>query len=153
MFLEYCNKYKTTLTDEVIPYWLKYSGDESGAINNCLSEEGTVLSYDRYIWSQGRALWTFSALYNRIEKKKEYLDVATGIFNYLVSLGVNQEGSWNYLYDGDGNVLEGDVSIYVDGFVLTGMTEYYIATGNEKAKEIEQLVAMIDEQTRVKNRL
>ena len=129
-------QYYDTLMNEVMPFWMNNSLDESGAINNCIAEDGTVLSKNRYIWSQGRALWTFSAMYNRIEKRKEYLDVAHGIFNYLVSLGVNEEGSWNYLYDGEGNVLEGDVSIYVDGFVLTGMTEYYIATGNEKAKEI-----------------
>ena len=68
LFLNYYNQYKSTLTDEVIPYWIKYSRDESGAINNCLAENGTVLSKDRYIWSQGRALWTFSAMYNRIEE-------------------------------------------------------------------------------------
>lgn len=133
---KFYKQYYDTLMNEVMPFWMNNSLDESGAINNCIAEDGTVLSRNRYIWSQGRALWTFSAMYNRIEKRQEYLDVATGIFNYLVSLGVNEEGSWNYLYDGEGNVLEGDVSIYVDGFVLTGMTEYYIATGNEKAKEI-----------------
>ena len=31
---------------------------------------------------------------------------------------------------------EDDISIYVDAFVLAGMTEYYIATGNETAKKI-----------------
>ncbi len=65
-----------------MPFWLKYSLDESGAINNCLTEDGTILAKDRYIWSQGRALWTFSAMYNRIEKKKEYLNVADGLFKF-----------------------------------------------------------------------
>ena len=119
-----------------MPFWLKYSGDETGAINNCLTEDGKLLSRNRFIWSQGRALWTYSALYNRIEKKPEYLERAHGLFNYLCSIGSNADGSWNYLYDGDGNVLEGNISIYVDSFVLCGMTEYYLATGNETAKKI-----------------
>jgi len=136
LFLNYYNQYKSTLTDEVIPYWLKYAADESGAVNNCICEDGTLLSKDRYIWSQGRALWTFSAMYNRIEKKSEYLDFARGIFKYLLNIRKENGRVWNYLYSPEGKVKEGNISIYVDGFVLCGMTEYYCATGDEKAKEI-----------------
>ena len=133
---EYKEHYYHTLVDEVIPYWLKYAIDESGAINNCLNEDGTIISKERYIWSQGRALWTFSALYNRIEKKKEYLDVANGLFNYLLNTGRDETGKWLYRFDEHGNVLDKDISIYVDGFVLIGMAEYYKATGDERAKQI-----------------
>ena len=132
----YYNQYSNTLNNEVMPYWLKYSADATGAINNCLAEDGTLQSRDRYIWSQGRALWTYSAMYNRIEKKPEYLERATGLFNYLKGTGRSADGKWNYLFDGDGKMLETDISIYVDGFVLAGMTEYYIATGDEEAKTI-----------------
>ena len=136
LFKTYYQQYSDTLNKEVMPYWLKYSGDATGAINNCLAEDGTLQSRDRYIWSQGRALWTYSAMYNRIEKKPEYLERATGLFNYLKGTGRSADGKWNYLFDGDGNMLETDISIYVDGFVLAGMTEYYIATGDEEAKTI-----------------
>jgi len=90
----YYQKYHTTLVEKVMPFWLKYAIDESGALNNCLAEDGTVLSKDRYIWSQGRALWTFSAMYNRIEKRKEYLDIAKGLFNYLRKTGRCCPGSF-----------------------------------------------------------
>lgn len=133
---DYYELYSDALNKEVIPYWLKHAKDESGAINNCIAEDGSLLSKDRYIWSQGRALWTFSAMYNRIEKKQEYLDMADGLFGYLSKIGRNPDRTWNYLYDESGKMLEGDISIYVDGFVLAGMTEYYIATGNEEAKAI-----------------
>jgi len=136
LFGKYYQLYSNALNNEVMPYWLKHSYDATGAINNCLAEDGSLQSRDRYIWSQGRALWTYSAMYNRIEKKQEYLDRATGLFNYLKNTGRSADGKWNYLFDGDGNMLENDISIYVDGFVLAGMTEYYIATGNEEAKEI-----------------
>ena len=41
-----------------------------------------------------------------------------------------------YLLDKKGNVLEEDISIYVDGFVLNGMGEYYKATDNKEAAKI-----------------
>lgn len=132
----YYKLYSDTLNKEVIPYWIKHSKDESGAINNCIAEDGSLLSKDRYIWSQGRALWTFSAMYNRIEKKQEYLDMADGLFGYLSKIERNPDKSWNYLYDENGKMLEDNISIYVDGFVLAGMTEYYIATKNEEAKAL-----------------
>lgn len=128
--------YRKILTEEVIPFWLRYGKDPSGAINNCMAEDGTILSKDRYIWSQGRALWTFSAMYNRIRKDAAYLEMADGLFGYLKEHGRDESGRWMYLLDGDGNVKETDTSIYVDGFVLAGMTEYYLATGNEEAKKI-----------------
>ena len=72
-------------------------------------------------------------MYNYVEKKAEYLNVATGLFNYIISIGARSDNRWNYLYNEKGEVKEEDISIYVDGFVLAGMTEYYIATGNETA--------------------
>lgn len=128
-------KYYDALTNEVMPFWLKHAVDESGAINNCISEEGKVISKDRYIWSQGRALWTFSAMYNHIEKSEKYLSVAKGLFEYLISIGARKDGRWNYLYNENGDILEEDISIYVDGFVLCGMTEYYVATQDVRALE------------------
>jgi N-acylglucosamine 2-epimerase len=35
--------------------------------------------------------------------------------------------------DKDGKLVEGDISIYVDGFVMAGMTEYFAATKNAEA--------------------
>lgn len=133
---KYFNQYLDTLINQVMPYWLKYSYDESGAINNCLAEDGTVISKDRFIWSQGRALWTYSCMYNEIDKNPEYLKRADGLFNYLLTVRPEKGQSWNYLYDEFGNLKTGATSIYVDGFVLAGMTEYYKLTKNPIAKEI-----------------
>ncbi len=128
-------KYLDFLENQFAPYWLDLF-DDDGAIINCIAEDKTIQSYDRYIWSQGRALWTFSAFYNRIKKDEKYLRRADGLFSYLSKMADKVGDKWNYRYDRDGNVLDDDISIYVDGFVLTGMTEYYLATGNERAKEI-----------------
>lgn len=133
---KYFNQYLDTLINQVMPYWLKYSYDESGAINNCLAEDGTVISKDRFIWSQGRALWTYSCMYNEIDKNPEYLKRSDGLFNYLLTVRPEKGQSWNYLYDEFGNLKTGATSIYVDGFVLAGMTEYYKLTKNPIAKEI-----------------
>ena len=41
---EFYDLYNHTLNDKVIPFWLKYAIDGSGVINNCLAENGEILS-------------------------------------------------------------------------------------------------------------
>ena len=89
--------YRSELLDRTIPFWLKYGIDwRNGGICTCISDEGKVMSGDKYVWSQLRAIWTFSALYNKIERKQEYLDVATHIFNFIKQYGRNEKGEWYF---------------------------------------------------------
>ena len=127
--------YRSELLDRTIPFWLKYGIDwKNGGICTCISDEGKVLSGDKYVWSQLRAIWTFSALYNKIEKKQEYIDAATHIFNFIKQAGCNDKGQWYFCLDETGKPLfDGATSIYCDGFAIYGFTEFARATGNQEA--------------------
>jgi len=137
-FIESCgNLYRRTLLEDVVPFWLEHGVDtEYGGISNVIDDSGKVVSHDKYLWSQGRALWTFSALYNRIEKRGDWLAFADHIYRYLATHGRDDQGRWMYRLDSRGNVLERDTSIYVDAFVMCGLSEYYAATGNEEALQL-----------------
>ncbi|MGQ9454474.1 MAG: AGE family epimerase/isomerase [Armatimonadota bacterium] len=136
-FKELAFLYRKTLLQDVVPFWIQHAVDpDDGALNNCIDDDGNVQSYDRYLWSQGRALWTFSALYNRVEPRSEWLNIAHGIAHYLYSHGRDEQGRWVFRLDKDGNVLDGPISIYVDGFVLNGLGEYYRATKDPTAAEL-----------------
>jgi len=133
----YAPFYRSTLLNDIVPFWITHAlGSADGAINNCLDDAGKLVSTDRFLWSQGRALWTFSALYNRIEKRPEWLAVAERIFHYLLTHGRDDQGRWMFRLDDKGNVLEHDVSIFVDGFVLNGLGEYYLATRDSRAADL-----------------
>jgi N-acylglucosamine 2-epimerase len=137
--------YRKTLLQDVMPFWMRYGLDEKdGALNNCLDDDGHLISRDRYLWSQGRALWTFSALYNHVEPRPEWLQVAHSINHWLATHGRDEQGRWMYRLDGDGNVVERDASIYADMFVLNGLGEYYRATKDE---DVEKLALVTYENT------
>jgi N-acylglucosamine 2-epimerase len=130
-------RYRSTLLDDVVPFWLRHGIDRTyGGIGNMLDDAGNPTGTDKYLWSQGRALWTFSALYNRIDKRREWLAFADHIFTYLKSHGRDAQGRWVYRLDKDGNLLDPNISIYVDAFVMAGMTEYFAATGNPIARQL-----------------
>lgn len=130
--------YRAELLERTIPFWLKHGLDwQHGGICTCVSDEGKVLSGDKYVWSQLRAIWTFSALYNKIERKPEYLEAATHIFNFIKDCGRNARGEWYFCLDENGQPLfDGATSIYCDGFAIYGFTEFARATGNTEAIDL-----------------
>jgi len=127
------------LRNDIVPFWLKHAIDrERGGIFSCIRDDGTIVSRDKYIWSQARGLWTFSALYNRIEPREEWLDVAHGLFRFLKQFGRDENGCWVFTTDEFGKVIQGEDSIVTDAFAIMGLTEYATATGNDEAKRIAQ---------------
>lgn len=131
------DQYRSELLDRTIPFWLKYGVDwKNGGICTCISDEGVVQSYDKYMWSQLRAIYTFSFLYNRIEHRKEWRDVAEQIFAFAKAHGRDENGQWVFLVDRDGTPLQGATSIYTDAFAIYGFTELAKATGNVEAVKL-----------------
>ena len=70
-FKKLANQYRDELLENVLPFWLDHSQDhESGGYFSCLDREGKVFDTDKFIWLQGREVWMFSMLYNKVEKRK-----------------------------------------------------------------------------------
>ena len=85
MNLEYYKeKFKKELLESCAPFWLKHGIDEVyGGVINCLDRFGSPYSFDKSVWMQGRAAWTFSYLYNNVEKNERFLEVAKSCLAFL----------------------------------------------------------------------
>jgi len=130
-------QYRRLLLDGVVPFWLERGIDhEFGGVLSCMSDDGQVLSGDKFIWSQARSVWTFSALYNRIEPRPEFLAAARNSVRFLLAHGRDDRGRWVYHTDRQGRVLEGATSIGSDCFAIYGLSEYYRATRDELALSV-----------------
>lgn len=67
-FKKLAEQYKNELLDNVLPFWLRHSQDfECGGYYTCLDRDGRVFDTDKFIWLQGREIWLFSMLYNKVE--------------------------------------------------------------------------------------
>lgn len=125
--------YRAELLNNVIPFWLRYAMDwKNGGICTCISDQGEILSYDKYMWSQLRAIYTFSALYNKIEKKQEWLDAALNIYEFVRKYGRDEQSRWLYCVSKDGKPLQGATSIYADGFAIGAFLELSKAVPDKK---------------------
>ena len=124
---------KIHLLTYIMPFWTRYCiDDENGGVNNIVNDDGTVRSTDKLIWSQGRALWTFSALYRHIDRNPLYLEIADNLAA-LLQRTRREDGGWDFRVSADGRMMDDTRSIYVDGFVCAGLTEYALAAGQARA--------------------
>ena len=125
------------LTEHVLPFWFpKLIDQRHGGLNNCVQDDGEVLSTEKYLWSQGRALWVLSKLFNDIDQDSKWLEMATPIFKLLTDYGRNTDREWHFSLNADGTPAREPHSIYVDGFCIYGLTEYAKATGHAKSLDI-----------------
>ncbi|MDO8544361.1 MAG: AGE family epimerase/isomerase [Opitutaceae bacterium] len=117
--------YRELLLDGIVPFWAQHGVDEEhGGVLSCMAENGERLGTDKYIWSQARWVWICAALYNRIERRPEFLCWARATIEFLRRHGQDEQGRWVYRTTREGRTIEGATSIYSDCFVVYGLSEY-----------------------------
>lgn len=130
--------YYRQLTEDVLPFWLKYGMDkENGGIITGLDRDGSVLESDKSVWFQGRALWVFSTAYLQIEKRKEYLDAATSLANFLVDHCFDTDGRMFFRVTKDGKPVIKRMRYYFsETFAIIGFASYARATGKKEWSDL-----------------
>jgi N-acylglucosamine 2-epimerase len=133
----YANQYRDELLESVVPFWLNNSRDKvSGGYFTCLNRCGEVFDTDKFMWLQGREVWLFSMIYNKIEKKQEWLDMALHGADFMKKYGTDAQGNWYFSLTREGKPLIHPYNIFSDCFAAMAFSELYKATGNEEYKII-----------------
>jgi N-acylglucosamine 2-epimerase len=118
-------QYRTLLAEGIVPFWMRKGADyEYGGVLSCMQEDGTPISTDKYTWSQGRFVWVLSALYNRFERRPEFLELARKTIDFLLAHARDEQGRFVYRTTRVGRAVEGATSIYADCFAVYGISEY-----------------------------
>ncbi|NIG51908.1 AGE family epimerase/isomerase [Chitinophaga sp. Cy-1792] len=131
-YKEYAALYRKNLLEDVVPFWMKNSPDkEFGGYFTCLDRSGNVFDTDKFIWLQCREVWCFSMLYNKVEQKQEWLDMAVQGAEFLQQYGRDAAGSWYFSLTRSGEPLIQPYNIFSDCFAAMAFGQLYQATGNE----------------------
>lgn len=122
----------------ILVYWMKNTFDhEKGGFVGKIDHSGNIF-YDAPKGSvlNSRILWTFSAAYN-LTLKDEYLETATRAFDYFLDKFIDTEfGGVYWTVDFKGNPLDTKKQIYALSFAVYGLSEFYKASKNKRAKEL-----------------
>ena len=136
-FKKLAEQYKSELLDSVLPFWLEKSQDkEFGGYFTCLDREGNVFDTDKFIWLQGREVWMFSMLYNKVEKRQEWLDAAIQGGEFLKKYGHDGNYNWYFSLTREGKPLVEPYNIFSYTFATMAFGQLSIATGNKEYAEI-----------------
>ena len=69
--------YRDGLLNDTLPFWIPRAIDrESGGYITSLDRDGTILHTDKPVWFQGRFAWLLATLYNTVERRPEWLELA-----------------------------------------------------------------------------
>ena len=126
-------RYRDELYGRVLPFWLEKSQDkEYGGYFTCLERDGSVFDTDKFVWLQGREVWMFAMLYNKVEKNPEWLSCALQGGEFLLKNG--HDGNWNFYFslDRTGRPLVQPYNIFSNTFACMAFAQLAVATGDSK---------------------
>lgn len=136
-FKKLAEQYRTELLDSVLPFWLDKSQDrEFGGYLTCLDRKGDVFDTDKFIWLQGREVWLFSMLYNKVEKKQEWLDCATQGAEFLKKYGHDGDFNWYFSLTREGKPIVEPYNIFSYTFATMAFGQLALATGSKEYADI-----------------
>ena len=141
-FTKLSKLYKDELLNNVLPFWLNNSIDKKhGGYFTCLTRDGKVFDTDKFIWMQGRQVWMFSVLYNKVEKRQEWLDCAIQGGEFLKKYGHDGNYNWYFSLSREGqplidpyNVTRNPIFSYA--FATMAFAQLSLATGNQEYAEL-----------------
>jgi len=130
---EVAERYKRELLDNVVPFWEKHSIDkELGGFLTCLDRDGSVYDTDKFMWLQGRQIWTMSTLYDQVEARASWKDMAIHGADFILKNGRDENGDWYFALDRAGKPLVQAYNIFSDCFASMGLGTLYKITGKEE---------------------
>lgn len=123
---------KYNLEEEIVPFWMNNGIDNLyGGYLTCFNEHGELSdNSEKYIVTQTRMIWGFSALY-RMYKDENYRVLAEQGVKFLINKFWDKKfGGWFWKVKRDGTLIDDGKVVYGQTFAIYALSEYTIATGD-----------------------
>lgn len=129
---QYIEIYKKGLLENIIPFWTKYGVDKDfGGFLSCLDRDGSVIDTDKGIWQIGRFSWVYATLYNEVEQRQEWLDLAKNGVEFLDKYGFDTDGRMFFVVDREGKPIRKRRYVFSESFAAIAYAAYFKATSEE----------------------
>jgi len=131
------NQYRDELLHNVMPFWLEKSQDKDyGGYFTCLDRQGNVFDTDKFVWLQGREVWMFSMLYNKLEKNQQWLQCAIQGGEFMKKHGHDGNFNWYFSLTREGKPIIEPYNIFSYTFATMAFGQLSKATGNQEYADI-----------------
>ena len=128
----WAESYKKDLTDNIMPFWMKYGLDrENGGVYTCVNRDGSLMDTTKSVWFQGRFAFICSFAYNNVEKNQEWLDAAKSTLEFIEKHCFDEQGHMYFSVTAEGKPLRKRRYVFSETFAAIAMSEYALATGDQ----------------------
>ena len=128
--------YRTELLENVVPFWSKYGVDrEHGGFFTCLDQDGSVYSTDKPVWFMGRTTWLYASLFNRVEQKQEWLELAKHGYKFLREHCYGSDGKLYFSVTREGAGLQMRRYVFSEVFAVLAFSALATATRDAVIKQ------------------
>ncbi|MFW5811942.1 MAG: AGE family epimerase/isomerase [Alkalispirochaetaceae bacterium] len=136
-FVELSHYFYDRLVNDTVPFWVRHAVDRThGGYTFFLGRSGEILSPDKAMWTHGRVTWLFSKLYNDLEQRPEWLELAKHGADFIRAHGFDQNGRMYYSVTRDGKPLRQRRYVFTEVFGALGLAEYAKASRDREALEL-----------------
>ena len=128
--------YKSDLTENIMPFWMKYGWDEvNGGIYTCLDRDGSLMDTTKSVWFQGRFAFVCAFAYNHVKKNLQWLEAAKSTIDFIDRHCFDENGHMYFSVTADGQPIRKRRYVFSETFAAIAMSEYALATGDQKYAE------------------
>lgn len=128
--------YRDGLLNDTIPFWQNHAPDrEYGGFLFGLDADGTPIMTDKAMWIMGRVTWLFSRLYNQVEPKATWLELAKQGLDFLRRFGFDEDGRMFYAVTREGRPLQKRRYLFTETFAVIALAEYARAAQDDDARQ------------------
>ncbi len=133
---------ESELRKNILPWWMEHTPDhKSGGFLGHVGHDNRVIEgAGKGSVLNTRILWTFSAAY-RMYPEPEYLETARRAYHYILRHFTDKKyGGIYWELEPDGSRRTTRKQIYAIAFAIYGLSEYYMASGDEQALKMARVL-------------
>ncbi|OGD17795.1 MAG: hypothetical protein A2W03_14770 [Candidatus Aminicenantes bacterium RBG_16_63_16] len=133
------------MLDDFVPFMDKFVVDHGlGGFMCTVDRDGTQVNSNKRTWYEGRGIWTYSYLYNKVEQNPAYAEIARKSVEFISKQNPTGKELMPVAYTKEGIPLEDgpDPIFYGDVFVANGFQEFSKINGNEKYWDIAKQILL-----------
>ncbi len=128
--------YRDGLLNDTLPFWMRHAVDrECGGFTFCLDRDGSLLDTDKGLWAHGRFTWLLATLYNTVEPRREWLDLASHGIEFIRRCGFDEDGRMFFIVTRDGRPVRKRRYVFTETFACIALAAYARASGEARAAD------------------
>jgi N-acylglucosamine 2-epimerase len=125
--------YRDGLLHDTLPFWIPRAIDrEHGGYITALNEDGSIIHPDKAVWFQGRFAWLLATLYNTVEPRPEWLELARHGIDFINRCCFGTDGRMFFSLTREGKPLRKRRYLFSEVFATMALAAYARASGEER---------------------